>query len=77
MAFLYRLLALLRSSGEQINVARFAYLLARMEPSGRQAAARQQYLTFSHNMMTWYRQPEDRGQLITAIYLYIYEKRGN
>ena len=77
MAFLYRLLALLRSSGEQINVARFAYLLARMEPGGQQAAARAHYLTFSRNMMAWYRQQADRAQLITAIYLYVYEKRGN
>lgn len=77
MAFLYRLLALLRNSGEQINVARFAYLLARMEPGGQQAAARAHYLTFSRNMMAWYRQQADRAQLITAIYLYVYEKRGN
>ena len=78
MAFLYRLLALLRSSGEQINVARFAYLLARMEPSGRQAAARQQYRHIfpQHDGLV---PPAGRteAQLITAIYLYIYEKRGN
>ena len=72
-AFLYRLLDLLRSSKEQINLARFAYLLARMEPKDKKSA--QLYRTFSKNMYAWYRSETDRKQLITAIYIYVYLSR--
>ena len=75
-AFLYHLLELMRSSGQPINLARFAYLLARMEP-GRQAEPAHQaaYRDFSKRMYQWYRNPEERRQLITAIYLYVYQTR--
>ena len=76
MAFLYRLLELLRGCDEQINLARIVYLLVRMEPEKRAAAARMQYSRFSKNIMQWCRQQEHRRQLITAIYLYVYEERG-
>ena len=75
-AFLYRLLALLRRSDEAINMARFAYLLARMEPGRRAKPAQQEaYRAFSRSLYRWYREPEDRRQLITAIYLYVYQTR--
>ena len=73
-AFLYRLLDLLRHSSEQINLARFAYLLARMEPT-KDKTAKQLYQVFSKNMYQWYLQPEDRKQLVTAIYIYVYLTR--
>lgn len=73
-AFLYRLLDLLRNSNEQINLARFAYLLARMEPA-KDKNAQRLYKNFSENMYRWYMQPEDRKQLITAIYIYVYLTR--
>ena len=76
MAFLYRLLELLRGCDEQISLARIVYLLVRMEPEKRAAAARMQYSRFSKNIMQWCRQQEHRRQLITAIYLYVYEERG-
>ena len=75
-AFLYRLLELLRQSGEQINLARFAYLLARMEPGRRSTPEyREVYRLFAKNCYRWYRNPQDRRQLITAIYLYVYQTR--
>ena len=75
-AFLYHLLDLLRRSDQPINLARFAYLLARMEPGQRTAPAhRAAYQQFSKQMYQWYRRPEDRRQLITAIYLYVYQTR--
>lgn len=76
MAFIYRILELLRSCDEQINLARIAYLLARLEPDGREEEARLRYREFSRNVMQWCRLEEDRRELITAIYLYVYGERG-
>lgn len=75
-AFLYHLLALIRNCEQPINLARFAYLLARMEPGERSLPAHQAaYRDFSKRMYQWYRRPEERQQLITAIYLYVYQTR--
>lgn len=75
-AFLYHLLELIRNYEQPINLARFAYLLARMEPRQRAKPAQQEaYRNFSKRMYQWYRRPEDRRQLITAIYLYVYQTR--
>ena len=72
--FLYRLLELLRQAqGEQINLARYAYMLARMEPRDRKQKA--VYERFSANMYRWALSPEDRLELITAIYIYVYQER--
>lgn len=76
MAFLYHLLDLLRNTEEKINIARYVYLLSRMEPdekSGREK--REKYRTFSRSMYEWSKNPEDRRELITAIYLYVYLHR--
>ncbi|MDY4969732.1 MAG: type III-A CRISPR-associated protein Cas10/Csm1 [Lachnospiraceae bacterium] len=75
-AFLYHLLELLRNHKERINRARYVYLLSRMEPD--RSASREQkeaYQHFSQKMYEWFRSPEDRRQVITAIYLYVYLKR--
>lgn len=73
-AFLYQLLELLRQAQEdRINLARYAYLLARMEP--RDKAKREQYRIFSQAMYRWALNQQDRQQLITAIYLYVYAER--
>jgi CRISPR-associated protein Csm1 len=73
-AFIYRMLDLLRNSEDKINLARFAYLLARMEPSkeNRDYAA---YAEFSQKMYRWYLNEKDRKELITAIYIYVYQTR--
>lgn len=76
MAFLYRILELLRGCDAQINLARIAYLLARMEPSRKDVEAQRRYCSFSQSVMRWCRSDEDRRELITAIYLYVYGERG-
>lgn len=73
--FAYRLLQLLRSQGtEQVNLARYAYLLARMEPE-RNSPAFGVYRSFSQNMYRWVQDTENRRQLITAIYILVYRHR--
>jgi CRISPR-associated protein Csm1 len=59
----------------KINIARYAYLLARMEPPKSQPAVRQAYLKFSRDMYRWITKPTDRDELITAIQIYIYKTR--
>ena len=77
MAFLYHLTDLLRNTEEQINVARYVYLLSRMEPDEKQSKEkREAYRTFSKKMYEWSQTETDRRELITAIYLYVYLHRG-
>jgi len=74
-AFLYKLLEFLRKSGkEKINVARYAYLLARLEPR-RESPHYKAYLDFSGKMYSWIFDDRDKKQVITAIYLYVYLSR--
>lgn len=72
MAFLYRILALLRAVQEdprqKLPLARLAYLLARLAPSRLDES-------FSKRMMDWSLHEKDRASLITAIYLYVYQNR--
>lgn len=75
-AFLYRLLELLRDNEEKIQFARYIYLLSRMEPGSDQGEEKlRNYRAFSKKMCEWYQNSEDRKQLITAIYLYVYRNR--
>ena len=72
-AFLYRILELYRHSGEKINLARLAYLLARLEPSGDAPEEyRNLYDELKHRLYEWHKDPKDRKQFITAVYIYIY-----
>ena len=73
---LYNLLNYLRNTTDKINIARYAYLLARIEPE-RDADERikEKYKAFSRQMYNWAINKEDRLQLIMAIYLYVYETR--
>lgn len=76
-AFLYRLLDLLRQAQTQegrINLARYAYLLARLEPK-RSSPQWNAYRDFADRMYRWALDKTERGQLITAIYLYVYKNR--
>ncbi len=74
--FLYHLLELLRESSEKFNRARFVYFLSRMEPERDEAPAEfDAYREFSDKMYLWALEKEDRRQLITAIYLYVYLTR--
>ena len=75
-AFLYHLLEYIRNSAEKINIARFAYTLARLEPDQRASQEeKQQYRSFAKKMYQWIGREEDRKQLITAIYIYVYSIR--
>lgn len=79
-AFLYRIVSLLReaqSGGNKMPIARYAYMLARLEPKNRQL--KDKYREFSDKMYGWALDRESRKQLITAIYLYVYStrERGN
>ena len=75
-AFLYHLLELIRGMDDRINLARFAYVLTRLEPEGDdQKERRQEYRSFVRTMYQWVQDEEERRQLVTAIYLYVYLNR--
>ena len=75
MALLYHLLSLLREAEtNQINLARYAYALARLEPP-KSNPAWAHYRAFTHCMYDWALDKTDRTQLITAIYIYVYLNR--
>ncbi|TGY97288.1 type III-A CRISPR-associated protein Cas10/Csm1 [Petralouisia muris] len=74
--FLYHLLELVRRQEDKINLARFVYLLARMEPGERaEKEEKAQYQEFSRKMYQWIKQEKDCRQLKTAINLYAYKIR--
>ena len=76
MSFLYHLTELLRDDTQPINTARYVYLLSRMEPkSDSDVEVRTAYRQFAKKMYEWSRNPQDRRQLITAIYIYVYLNR--
>lgn len=75
---MYRLLSLLRDdkATKSINLARFAYVLARMEPQQSADISRIQcYNEVRTQLYTWYMQQEDRHELLTALQLEIYRLR--
>lgn len=72
---LYRILGLLRNAGKRINLARFAYVLGRMEPAKKSSSDYGSYVTVRKNFYQWYRNEADRKQLTTAIELLIYHLR--
>lgn len=81
--FLYNMLELIRRRKEdKINIARFAYLLGRMEPKIQREEKREQieekrkmHREFSRKMYEWIRAEKDAKELEMAIYLYVYTKR--
>ncbi|HHW46879.1 MAG TPA: hypothetical protein GXX17_08255 [Clostridiales bacterium] len=74
-AALYKILSLLRKSNEKINIARYAYLLARLKPETNNENVLKRYREFSDKMYNWSFNKPDTQQLITAIYIYLYQKR--
>ena len=73
---LYHMLELIRHQEEKINLARYAYFLARLQPSEKaDTAVKEFYTEFSKKMYQWIREEEDRRQLLTAIYIYAYTIR--
>lgn len=75
-SFLYHLLELVRNQEEKINLARFVYLLSRMEPGSKaKQEEKQLYKDFSKKMYQWIKNERDCRQLKTAITLYAYTIR--
>jgi len=75
MSFLYKLLDLLRAcSSDKINIARIAYLLAKM-CSEKGIVEKEQATMFSNTIYNWVVNDTDRKQLITAINIYVYSER--
>lgn len=77
MAFLYRMLDLIQKRKEKINLARFAYMLSRLEPKGQDVTPeiRTNYNEFEKKMYQWACNETDARQLLTAIYVYVYLHR--
>lgn len=72
---LYRILNLLTSKGS-IQLARFAYALARLSPKGQmQEDAKKHYDEIRKTFYHWYSNAEDRQEFLTAIELIIYGLR--
>lgn len=73
---LYRMLGLMRGAEENhLNLARFAYVLARMEPRRGENNKLGCYHEVRNQFYQWYQNSQDRQQLITAIELLVYRKR--
>lgn len=71
---LYRMLGLLRDA-RRINLARFAYVLGRMEPAKKTDPCYRSYMEIRKRFYIWYLKKEDRKQLVTAIELMVYHIR--
>ena len=83
-AMLYNILELIRPVDnnnkelKRLNISRFAYLLAKLEPDEEaNDKLKEGYLEFAHDMYSWVRNEKHCKQLITAIYIFIYMQRGN
>lgn len=75
-SFLYHLLDLVREKEEKINLARYVYLLARMEPDKKASPEQKEnYKKFARKMYQWRQEEKDCRQLKTAITLYAYTMR--
>lgn len=78
-AFLYKMLELIRDEdGEKINLARLAYMMARLEDEIKPEETAKQNVdirVFSSTIYQWAKSRGDRKALIAAIYLYVYLNR--
>ena len=72
-AFIYKLVDYMRNRDEKINLARFAYLLTRMEPKDTEGI--EKYREFSKKMYLWMKDDKMCRQAIMALYLYVYMTR--
>lgn len=78
-AVLYKMLELIRDKDEsdRLNIARFAYLLARLRPSDSDADAEavNKYNRFAKSAYRWIQDREECRRLVTAIHIYVYMHR--
>ena len=73
-SLLYRMMELLIDAKGKINLARFAYAIARLEPK-ENSLSYGSYQKVRKQFYQWYKQEDDRKQLITALELIIYSIR--
>ncbi len=74
--FLYNLLDLVRKQDDKINLARYVYLLSRLEPDQKASdEEKENYRAFSKQMYLWISSEKDCRELKTAITLYSYKIR--
>lgn len=72
-ALLYNILRLLRDANEKINIARYAYLLAKLKPTEIcDPKYKADYDELSKKMYGWVADINDRNGLIMAITIYLY-----
>jgi CRISPR-associated protein Csm1 len=83
-SFLYKLLTYLygieteeKDKKAKISLARYAYMLSRIEPNTGNDDEKLKFKEFSRSMYDWMTDKDERKQLKAAIYLYIYSKRGD
>lgn len=81
-SMMYKMMNYIRHSDEKINLARFAYLLGRIEPArDADEQTKALYRRFAMKMYKWISDGgKDKDQIITAIYIYVYlnrEREGN
>ena len=79
MAAIYKLLRYIRNLDDKINLARLAYLLGRMQANIKDTDENEEkYKVFSKQLYEWISNDpkgENRRELITAIYIYVYLHR--
>lgn len=76
-SLLYKLLDLIQSADDAINIARFAYLLTRLTPNKPSPAEKAYYQEFVQKMYSWILNKEQRQKLALAILVYVYCNRGD
>ena len=64
----------LKDENNRIDIARFAYTLARIKNDSKN---KENYLKFKEKLFNWIKNEKDAKQLLTAINIIIYEERGN
>jgi CRISPR-associated protein, csm1 family len=77
-SFLFNILEFLKNIKEKINIARFIFLLSRLEPEKNSENYDEKitiYRKFAETMYQWIKKDDDIRQVITAIYLYVYLNR--
>lgn len=78
---LYRMMNLLAETSEddaaceRINLARFAYVLARMKPKQEDRSGMEHYNIVRTQLYTWFKTHTDRDELLTALRLQVYRMR--
>lgn len=75
---LYRILSFLADTNEErksVNLARFAYLLARLNPGEKSTERLETYEEIRNTFYFWYKSAEDRKELRTALELVLYSLR--